>query len=1356
MTTEAPTAVEGPALPDLFDAAARSWPDACALDLPPTAERPRRQVTYAALREQAEAVAGLGARGVVAILLPRTSERLCAAQLGVLRGGAAHVSLDPAFPDGQLREVLADCAPELVLTDERGEQRLRVLGYQGLIVRMDQPLPAPGPLPAPPGPDDLAYLIYTSGTTGRPKGVMITHRGIANLVRSDVGEFGLRPGDRVAQGSSSAYDSSVEETWMALAAGATSVVVDDEVARLGPDLVPWLRDERITVLCPPPTLLRAADCADPAAELPELRLLYVGGEALPADVADTWARGRRMVNGYGPTECTVTCLRQEVVPGEPVAIGHPVPGMRAWVLDPDLRPVAPGEKGELCLGGDGLALGYLGEPARTAERFPDHPELGRIYRTGDLVHREPGGALVSHGRIDSQVKVRGYRIELEAVEACLARCAGVREAAARVQGDGAAQVLTAHVVPVDEEIPPSDVLAEQLREVLPSYMVPSRFGLLRELPRGTSGKVRRDDLPELEIASGGSAVAEGGLAGRIAGWLGEVLGLASVGVDDDFFTDLGGSSLQAAVLISRLRRDPGTECLAVRDIYSGRTVRELARLAEQRRPEQPAPEGSEPGGPGLGRSGLGRSALGRSGLGGPGPEKPTQEEPATDESGPEPVAAHTGGRRSWPATATQTAWLLVALLGAAAVGYLLFFRLFPWLSNVVGFLPLLIASPVLVWLARPLLAPVAVLLVVCAKKALVGEYVAESVPVWSGRAVRMWMVRQVARLVPWQAIAGTEFQASVLRALGARVGERVHVHRGVNLLQGGWDLLDIGDDVTLSQDSAVRLVHLEKRRVVVGPATLDDGATLDVRAGVGAHTRVGRGSWLSALSSLPEGAEVADGELADGVPARSQGPAGPPPEITRGGEEFSPRVHGVLMVLGQALLQSALALPASGALAAFLVGDFGLNYSSLLTALGNPANNLPLLGVFAAFSCLGLIVSVALQAVLARALGPVRPGVIGRYSLAYVRVWLKSGLVASAGNWLSGSLLWPRWLRAAGMRVGRDCEVSTIIDVVPELVTIGGGTFLADGIYLGGPRVQRGTVLLGTLRLGEGTFVGNHAVLPCDRDLPGDLLIGIATPGGQNGLPHGEFRAGSSWFGHPPFELPRREVVEADRSLTHEPSLVRRVNRWVWELARFALPLVPLAALEGWMCGVEAAGSAGPVLRFLVLLPAITLGAGLALGAAVLALKWVLLGRVRPGSHPLWSCWCSRWDFLYVAWRVIAGPVLTPLEGTLLLPLYLRRTGMRIGRGVVLGDGFAQVVDPDMLHVEDGATVTALFQAHTFEDRVLKIDRVRVGERATVEDRSVPLYGADIGADAVVAPHSVVMKEEHLPAGRRYEGAPVA
>ena len=249
---------------------------------------------------------------------------------------------------------------------------------------------------------------------------------------------------------------------------------------------------------------------------------------------------------------------------------------------------------------------------------------------------------------------------------------------------------------------------------------------------------------------------------------------------------------------------------------------------------------------------------------------------------------------------------------------------------------------------------------------------------------------------------------------------------------------------------------------------------------------------------------------------------------------------------------------------------------------------------------------------------------------------------------------------------------------------------------------------------------------------------------------------GTSWFGLPPFELAKREVVEMDPGLTHQPSRLRWVNRMGWELARFLLPVLPSVLLVAWiglltepMPGLlaplhpawRAALATAAVASFLCLW--------------VLALKWLLLGRVRPGQHGLWSCWCSRWDFLYVMWGQYAAPILSRFEGTLMLAWYLRAMGMKIGKRAVLGAGFAQVVDPDMIHIGDGATINAMYQAHTFEDRVLKIDHVRVQRGATLGPNTVPLYGVEVGEYAQVAAHSVIMKRERLLPGRRYEGAPI-
>jgi non-ribosomal peptide synthetase-like protein len=1297
-------------LDEFFARSVARRPEAIALEIPPAPGRPQRtRVSYRELDDRANLLADrLGPEapgGIVAILLPRTTEWLYGAQLAVLRSGAAYLCIDPAFPDARVQHILHDSGATALITDDAGHRRATAAGYTDPVIRVDQSLDAGNRqgTDAPPHRDGPAYVIYTSGTTGQPKGVLVGHRGICGLIGADVTDFGLRPTDRIAQGSSAAYDSSVEELWMAFAAGATAVVMDDDTVRLGPDLVRWLRDEEITVLCPPPTLLRATGCADPETQLPYLRLVYVGGEALSPDVVDQWARGRRMVNGYGPTECTVTCLRHDVAPGQRIAIGRPVPGMRAWVLDDRLRPVPDGQLGELCMGGDGVALGYLRRPELTEMRFVEHTQFGRLYRTGDLVHAEPDGTLYYHGRIDSQVKLRGYRIELEEIETALARCSGVREAACRVQGEGAGQVLAAHVVAEDPEHPPrSPGLREQLQRSLPGYMVPTLFAVLDELPRGTSGKLRRTELPKLAPAQRQDKPAPPNtdVEKRILEAFRGVLAAGDdIGIDDDFFQDLGGSSLQAGMLVSKLRTDTRTASITVRDVYQARTVRELAVRA------------------------------------------------APADAMPEVVAATP--KRSGTAvvvTAMQAAWLLLELMAVSVAGYLVFFVVLPWLYSGIGLIPLLILAPFLAIGGRALLSPLVLLLAVTAKKLLIGRFRPMRVPVWSSLYVRIWIVQQILRFVPWNTIAGTELQCSALRALGARIGKRVHIHQGVNLVQGGWDLLDLGDDVTLSQDATLGLVELDAGELVFGSVTMASGSTLDVRAGAGPNTRVGRNSSLSPLSSLPAGCRIPDGEQWDGVPAHRVGPAASPP-VPSGGQ-LSPRTHGLLMALCRSLVQTLAGLPWSLSLVA-VAPQFGFDYGNLLSALMHPGSNLATLGVLVALLSLAPVTGVALQALIARALGTITPRTVSLWSRTYIRVALKTDLVRSAGAWLSGSLFWPVWLRAAGMRIGRGCEISTIIDVVPELVRIGPETFLADGIYLGGPRIQRGTATLAPVSLGTSTFLGNHTVVPAGQRLPDDVLVGVATVADQDLL-----REGTSWFGHPPFLLPRREIVEVDRALTHNPPWPRRINRLFWETLRFVLPVGPMVSMVAWTSAIGAMkGWPWPVFLFLGV-PLITVGCDVGLCVLVLMLKWALLGKVRPGTHPLWSCWCSRWDFLYVAWAFLAAPVLTAAEGTLLLPFYLRAMGARIGKRVVLGRGFAQVVDPDLIAIGDGATVNALYQAHTFENRVLKIDSVRVGERATLAGGTVPLYGADVGAYTRVAPHSVIMKQERLRPGSHYEGVP--
>ncbi|MGA9770614.1 MAG: amino acid adenylation domain-containing protein [Blastocatellia bacterium] len=1316
-----PSAKEYFLLHQFFQRSARLWPRRAALDIPPGINRPdRRVITYAELEQQSDALACLlrafvTKECVVAILLSRHTEHLYSSQLGVLKAGAAYTCIDVAFPDEQVRNILEDAKPVALLTDSAGLARAENFGIARELVFdvADFVAQTQALAPAPPdwlAPDSLAYIIYTSGTTGRPKGVMIEHKSIANLVGSDIEEFRLSPDDRIGQSSSAAYDSSLEEIWLGFAAGATVVVIDDDTARLGPDLIPWLQGERITVLCPPPTLLRTTSCEDPETALPDLSLLYVGGEALPTDVADRWSAGRRMVNGYGPTECTVTALRGPIRPGEPITIGSPVRGLESWVLNESLEEVSDGEQGELCLGGIGLARGYHNQPDLTAQKFLTHPVFGRIYRTGDLVHRDGAGLFFYHGRIDSQVKLRGYRIELEAIESRLAEADGVREAICSVQVNGSQQTLVAFIVPDEgREGLSFDDLKTALRKVLPGYMIPSRFALLTELPKTVGGKLNRKALPIVETqeraCDNQAVVPRTEMEKKIETAFRKILrAQTEVSIRDDFFNDLGGDSLNAAQLISLLRNEPSTKSITVRDLYESRTVEVLAKRAHTE---------------------AGPKAIAR--------EQTAGEKPAR------PLLVIT----------LQNICLLIGVIFVSSIAYSTAFHVTPFLIRRLGLIELFLLGPLILLLALTIYTPVAVLLAVGIKRVLIGRYRALRAPVWGNFYVRNWIVQQAVRIVPWRLFEGTLFQILALRALGARIGERVHIHRGVNLLHGGWDLLDIGDDVTISQDASLRLVDLDGGQVVVGSVTLGNGSTLEVRAGVGSNTVLEPEASLSALSSLPDGGRIPRGEHWHGIPAEPDRYAPPVPELTEQERISSPFGHAVALSLSRFGLELFLALSLALPLIA-IAFIYGIDRERALNWFNAPKLDISFLVTAVLILTLSVPIKLMLEALAMRAMGRVRAGVISHWSMGYVRVWLKTRIVNLAGRWLSGTLMWPVWLRLAGMKIGRGCEISTIIDVVPELIEIGGESFFADGIYLGGPQIHRGTVTLAQTVLGRNAFLGNHVVIECGQRLPESVLLGVCTVADDKIM-----RGGTSWFGHPPFELPRREIVECDRSLTHAPSLIRYLDRLFWELLRFGLPVIPLLALPVLykLMAIGGATYSTPVFMFAII-PLLTLGAAVFFCLLVLALKWGLLGRVRPGIHPLWSCWCSRWDFLYVAWSFYAGRALAFLEGTLLLVWYLRAMGAQIGRGVILGSGFAQVVDPDMLHFEDGATVSCQFQAHTFEDRVLKIDHVRIRGGATVGSAAVLLYGADIGDRSRVAPHSVVMKRETLLPGHSYAGCP--
>ncbi|HSF41831.1 MAG TPA: MupA/Atu3671 family FMN-dependent luciferase-like monooxygenase [Thermoanaerobaculia bacterium] len=584
-------------VPELFREVAAAAPDAVALEFGD------ERVSYAELADRAESWArslGIAPGGRVAVAFGR-SPGLVTAMLAALEAGGAYVPVDPAWPEERIAAILADAAPGAILTAPEDREALeRAAARAGIGAPV---LTEPGEaaerdvLAGTAGPDDLACLIYTSGSTGAPKGVAVPHRGIVRLVR-DTDYIRLTPEDRVAHASHPAFDATTFEVWGPLLNGARVVGFDREVVLSPADFAAEIRAREVSVLFLTTALFNQVVREEPGAFASVRHLLFGGEAADPDRVREALAAGApgRLLHVYGPTESTTFATWHPVaaVPEDAttVPIGRPIANTRAVVLDRAGEPVPPGAHGELCLGGDGLARGYLGRPDLTAERFvPDltadlRGEPGaRLYRTGDRVRLRPDGALEFLGRLDDQVKIRGFRVEPGEIEAVLARCPGVRECVVAVREERGERRLVAYAA-VEEGMAPD--LRAYLRERLPDAMVPSAFVLLPSLPITSGGKVDRRALPAPEPDEGSGRDFEAPrtpVEEIVAGVWAEVLGREErIGAKDDFF-DIGGHSLLAGRVLARLQSALGVR-LPLREFFKDSTVAGLARRLERARQER--------------------------------------------------------------------------------------------------------------------------------------------------------------------------------------------------------------------------------------------------------------------------------------------------------------------------------------------------------------------------------------------------------------------------------------------------------------------------------------------------------------------------------------------------------------------------------------------------------------------------------------------------------------------------------------------------------------------------------------------------------------------------------------------------
>ncbi|MEU8782746.1 Pls/PosA family non-ribosomal peptide synthetase [Streptomyces sp. NPDC048637] len=1145
-----------------------------------------------------------------------------------------------------------------------------------------------------PGPGDDAWIIFTSGSTGRPKGVAVTHRNAAAFVDAEAALF-LQE-DPIGPG---------DRVMAGLSVAFDASCEEMWLAwRHGACLVPASRS-RVRDGAGLGSWLAGQEITVvstvptlaalwPTEALNEVRLLVFGGEPCPPDLVERLVtEGREVWNTYGPTEATVVTCASLLTGEGPVRIGLPLDGWDLAVVDDAGAPVTMGGSGRLVIGGAGLAR-YL-DRDMDVEKYGPLQSLGwdRAYRSGDLVRAEPDG-LIFLGRDDEQVKLGGRRIELGEVDAALQTLPGVTGAAAAVRtACGGNPLLVGYVVTQDGWDRTRAV--ERLRAQLPAALVPL-LAPVDALPTRTSGKVDRAALPWPLPRTAGPAPAAPGSAGQLddtEAWLAERWHeILGVPVTDARDDFFAIGGGSLAAAQLATLLRERYPATAVRDIYQQPTLRKLARLLDRATPE----------------------------------ESSTPEESGTRLVAPVP------GR----AQAVQLLLLLplFALAGLRwtlvllALGNVLtWFGSYPWAPTAswwwVAAGGLLLFSP-----------PGRLAVAAGGARLLLRGLRPGSYPRGGTVHLRLWTAERLAELSGAVHLSGA-WLVRYGRALGARIGPDVDLHA----LPPVTGMLKLGRGCAIEAEADLSGYWLDGDRLEIGPVKVGSGAVVGGRSTLLPGTRVGKRAQVAPGSCVTS--RVPTGQSWGGAPAVKLGkaarrwPKGRPARQARWAA-----LYGVTRP-GLGLLHLAAGIPALAVAGCFVHPGDGLGG----TVRGGLLALVPATLAFGLAYAALLIAAVRL---LSRGLHPGWYPVHGRVGW---QAWTVSQLMDLARETLFplyAGLITPVWLRALGMKVGRRVELSTVL-ALPSLTTVRDGAFLADDTLVAPYELGGGWLRIGPAEIGERAFLGNSGMTAPGRAVPDRGLVGVLSAAPKKA------KKGRSYLGMPPMRLPRATDT-ADQRLTYDPPARLLWARGLVEGCRLLpvlvsavlglLVLAALAHLVTHATPVAAALLSGPVL----------LAAGAVAGVVSLAAKWLLVGRFRPVTHPLWSGFVWRTELVDTFVEVLAVPwLIGAVPGTPVMNLWLRGLGATIGRGVWCESYW--LPEPDLVTLENGVSVNrgCVLQTHLFHDRIIRMDSVALREGATLGPGGIVLPGSTLGARSTLGPASLAMGAETVPAGTRWLGNPI-
>ena len=1286
-------------LDHFFEQTAHRFPDAIAIECGEV------RYSYAETEQLANRFAhflqekGLSPEEKAVIQLPRCPQ-VYIAMLAVLKTGAAYIPVDPESPGDRVIFILKDSGAKLLITSDSILEQFASLPEQDTIVNIDYQLqaledyPETQPYVENRSCNNLCYMIYTSGSSGEPKGVLLEHRNVANYITGAQQIYPVDHTHRVLQGFSVAFDASVEEIWVTFAAGATLVVGTFDIMRSGDRFAAILNRLNITFLSCAPTLLSMVK-----EDIPGLSILIFGGEVCSSDIAHRWCKpSRKVYNTYGPTEAAVIATYSILQPDRPVTIGVALPGYEVLIVNEQLKPVTGDEEGEILIGGESVARGYLHHDELTAkkflatDRFSGH--IQRYYKTGDVAKYASNGDIIFVGRADAQVKVRGFRVELAEIEGLLVKCQGVQAAAVAL--DSSTQQLAAYVVINREEEIDREVIASLLRIKLPYYMIPSTLDIIEELPMTSSQKIDRKRLPspqtplsfsaQREIISPSTALEKAMVTVMCTNFKRE-----DISMSDHFFNDLGGHSLLAAVIVSEMRENPIFENMSVVDVYKHPVLSDLANYLELQQPKQ---------------------------------KKAAKKE--RDIYTPSNWRYYTCSFFQGIAM-----FFLLLLFGIEWLGPFFVYSYYYQAENGVAD-----SLVTMLWMYFALL-PMLTLFAIAFKWIVIGHIKPGKYKLWGIYYFRFWIVDKVINICPINYFAGTPILNLFLRSLGAKIGKNVYINTSAI---STFDLLRIGDNVSICTDTHLRGYNISDGYLHIGTIELEADCFVGTRCCLAYNTKMDRNSSIDDLTLIPEGCTIPQNEAWSGSPAEKTG--NNKQQVNRKLWSVRNSVFYFVSIFIIPLITMLAYFP--GLILITHLDYISAGYHFLWTTFG--------VG-FSFVVLLAMIITLLKWSML----GNIKEGKYPINSFFYYKKWFFDQLMKlslQVIGTLYTTLYLQIWFKTLGVKMGKRVEISTVEFISPDLLETGDECFLADSVSVGASHVRNGYITIAKARIGNRTFVGNSAVISPGTRLGNDVLVGVLSKMSKENLPA---KDGTSWFGSPAVFLPKRDInQEFSDKRTYKPTRILFILRYCIEFFRVILPATMFITCAALITNVVSYLQVEKSLPELFLLfPFLYLGAAVLGTLATVLLKWSIIGKYKPARKPLWSNYVWRSELItgiYENFLVLF--FLNLLTGTPFIKYPLRMLGCKIGKKACLFT--TQITEFDLIKMGDNVAVNdnCTLQTHLFEDRVMKMSHVDIGNGSSIGGMSVVLYDSRMEEKSVLQPLSVLMKSETLPANTVFVGVP--